>query len=132
MSEENKAAVRKYYEDVLNGRNLDNVSEYFLDERTVEGVRRGCFSYFKAFPDLYCNIDKLIAEGDEVFCLSTMTGTQDGDYKGIAPTGRHIAAESAEVFRVRDGKFIGYWCLSNVAGIMRQLTEEPVAAGAAR
>jgi predicted ester cyclase len=59
-----------------------------------------------------------------------MTGTQDGEYKGIPATGRHIAAESAEIFRIADGRFVGYWCLANVAGIMRQLTEEPVAAEA--
>ena len=53
-----------------------------------------------------------------------MTGTHDGEYKGIPATGRHIAVESAEVFRVADGKFAGYWCLVNVAGLMRQLTEE--------
>jgi hypothetical protein len=35
------------------------------------------------------------------------------------------------VFRIADGKFAGYWCLSNVAGLMRQLTEEPIAATSA-
>jgi predicted ester cyclase len=53
-----------------------------------------------------------------------LTGTHDGEYKGIPATGRHVAAESAEVFRIRDDKFAGYWCLTNVAGLMRQLTEE--------
>ena len=128
MSEENKDLVRKYYDEVLNGRELDAVGDYFADERVVAGVRRGCFAYFQAFPDLHSSIDELVAEGDKVFCRSTMTGTHDGEYKGIPPTGRHIAAESAEVFRIADGKFVAYWCLTNVAGLMRQLTEEPVAA----
>jgi predicted ester cyclase len=132
VSDENKELVRKYYAEVLNGRNLDAVGEYFDDERVVEGVRRGCFSYFNAFPDLHCNIDELIAEGDRVFCRSMITGTHDGEYKGIPPTGRHVSAESAEVFRIVDGKFAGYWCLTNVAMLMRQLTEEPVAAASAR
>ena len=123
-----KEVVRRYYADVLNGRNLEAVGQYFTDERIVEGVKRGCFAYFEAFPDLHLSIEELIAEGDRVFCRSTMTGTHDGEYKGIPATGRHIASESAEVFRVVDGKFLGYWCLSNVAGLMRQLTEEPVAA----
>jgi predicted ester cyclase len=131
MSEQNKALVRRYYEQVLNGRELDGVDQYFADERVVEGVRRGCFSYFTAFPDLHCNVDELIAEGDSVFCRSTMTGTHDGEYKGIPPTGRHISSDSAEVYRIVDGKFAGYWCLSNVAGLMRQITEEPVAAASA-
>jgi predicted ester cyclase len=126
MSEESKDVVRRYYAEVLNGRNLDAVGDYFADERVVEGVRRGCFSYFQAFPDLYLSIDELIAEGDSVFCRSTITGTHDGEYKGIPPTGRHVSSESAEVFRIVDGKFAGYWCLANVAGLMRQLTEEQV------
>jgi hypothetical protein len=127
MSEENKETVRRYYDDVLNGRNLEAVGDYFVDEPVVEMVKRGCFSYFEAFPDLHLSIDELIADGDKVFCRSTMTGTHDGEYKGIPATGRHIASESAEVFRVVDGRFVGYWCLSNVAGLMRQLTEERVA-----
>ncbi len=131
MSEQNKELVRRYYHEILNGRNLDAVGDYFADERIVEGVRRGCFSYFTAFPDLHCSLDELIAEGDSVFLRSTMTGTHDGEYKGIPPTGRHIASESAEVYRIADGKFVGYWCLSNVAGLMRQLTEEPVVAAPA-
>lgn len=126
MSEENKELVRRYYAEVLNGRDLDAVGDYFADERLVAGVRRGCFSYFQSFPDLHCGVDELIAEGDRVFCRSTMTGTQDGEYKGIPATDRHVAAESSEVFRIADGKFAGYWCLTNVAGLMRQLTEEPV------
>jgi hypothetical protein len=131
MSEQNKDIVRKYYDEVLNGRNLDAVSDYFADERMVEGVRRGCFSYFTAFPDLHCSLDELIAEGDSVFLRSTMTGTHDGEYKGIPATGRHIASESAEVYRIADGKFVGYWCLANVAGLMRQLTEEQPAVATA-
>ena len=130
MSEQNKALVQRYYDEVLNGRNLDAVGDYFADERVVDGVRRGCFSYFQSFPDLHCSIDELIAEGDRVFCRSTITGTHDGEYKGIPPTGRHVASESAEVFRIGDGKFVGYWCLTNVAGLMRQLTEEQVVAAA--
>ena len=86
--------------------------------------------YFQAFPDLHSSVDELIAEGDRVFCRSTMTGTHDGEYKGIPPTGRHVATECAEVFRIADGKFAGYWCLTNVAGLMRQLTEEPAAVNA--
>jgi predicted ester cyclase len=131
LSEQNKALVQRYYDEVLNGRNLDAVGDYFADERVVEGVRRGCFSYFQSFPDLHCSIDELIAEGDRVFCRSTITGTHDGEYKGIPPTGRHVASESAEVFRVAGGMFVGYWCLTNVAGLMRQLTEEQVVAAAA-
>jgi len=131
MPDDNKALVRRYYDEILNARKLETLASYWADEQMIEPVRRGCFSYFTAFPDLHCSVDDLIAEGDTVFCRSTLTGTHDGAYKGIPPTGRHVSAESAEVFRIVDGKFAGYWCLTNVAGLIRQLTEEPVAAASA-
>lgn len=130
MSEQLKDVVRDYYARVINGRDLDAVDQFFVDERLVEGVRSGCFRYFEAFPDMHVSLDELIAEGDRVFLRSTLTGTHDGEYKGIPATGRHVATECAEVFRVADGKFVGYWCLTNVAGLMRQLTEEAAVATA--
>ena len=130
MSEENKEVVREYYARVINGRDLEAVGEFFVDDRMVEGVKSGCFRYFEAFPDMHVALDDLIAEGDRVFLRSTMTGTHDGDYKGLEPTGRHVSTECAEVFHVQDGTFAGYWCLTNVAGLMRQLTEEPAVASA--
>lgn len=130
MSEQLKDVVRDYYARVINGRDLDAVDQFFVDERLVEGVRSGCFRYFEAFPDMHVSLDELIAEGDRVFLRSTLTGTHDGEYKGIPATGRHVATECAEVFRIVDGKFAGYWCLTNVAGLMRQLTEEAAVATA--
>jgi predicted ester cyclase len=128
VSEANKALVGRYYEQVINGRDLDAVGDFFADERLVDRVRGGCFGYLTAFPDLHSSLDELIAEDDRVFVRSTMTGTHDGEYKGIPPTGRHIATDSAEVFRIANGMFVGYWCLTNVAGLVRQLTDEPVPA----
>jgi predicted ester cyclase len=129
VSEQTKELIRTYYERVLNGRELDAIVEYWDNPEMVERVRRGCFSYFDAFPDLHISLDELIAEDDRVFVRSTITGTQDGEYKGIAPTGRAVATDCAEVYRLSGGKIVGYWCLTNVAALMRQLTEETVAAG---
>jgi steroid delta-isomerase-like uncharacterized protein len=130
MSEQNTDLVRQYYGQVLNGRDLDAVGDYFADERTAAWVQKGCFFYFQAFPDLHVALDEFVAEDDRVFLRSTMTGTHDGEFRGIPATGRHIAVESAEVFRIADGKFVGYWCMVDAAGVMRQLTEEPVGARA--
>ena len=55
-----------------------------------------------------------------------MTGTHDGEYKGIPADGStHRVGVGREGFRLADGMFAGYWCLER-AGLMRQLTEEPV------
>ena len=125
-----KEIIAKYYEQVFNGRELDAMGDYWADQQMREAVTRGCLSYFEAFPDLHVSLEEMIAEDDRVFVRTTMTGTHDGEYKGIAPTGRNVATDCAEVFRLSDGKIVGYWCLTNVAGLMRQLTEESVTAAA--
>lgn len=109
----------------MNGGALDAVGDYFVTEHIVAGVRRGCFSYFTAFPDLHSSIDELIAEGDKVFCRSTMTGPR----RRIQG---HPAHQPPRRERERGGvsdrgRQVHYWCLTNVAGLMRQLTEEHVA-----
>jgi hypothetical protein len=60
MSERNKDLVRRYYDQVINGRDLDAVGDYFADERTASGVRKGCFYFFRAFPDLHVSLDELL------------------------------------------------------------------------
>ena len=50
MSEQNKDLVRLYYGQVVNGRDLDAVGDFFADERTAAGVRKGCFSTSRHSP----------------------------------------------------------------------------------
>jgi predicted ester cyclase len=123
MSEENKELVRRWYQ-AWNEGNIDAVDEFFADPELAARIRRGCGVYLAAFPDLHASIEELVAEEDKVFCRSVMTGTQDGEIKGIAPTGRQVSIDSAEIYRVQGGKFVSYWCQADVAGMVRQLTEE--------
>jgi hypothetical protein len=48
------------HDQVINGRDLDAVGDYFADERTPGGVRQGCFFFFQAFPDLHVSLDELL------------------------------------------------------------------------
>jgi predicted ester cyclase len=131
MSEENKELVRRYYRE-WNAGNVAVIDELFADEKLAAGVRRGSDVYRAAFPDLHSSLEELIAEGDKVVCRTIMTGTHDGEIKGIAATGRQVAVDIAEIYRIANGRFVGYWCQADVAGMTRQLTEErPVAAAPA-
>ncbi|HVX28857.1 MAG TPA: ester cyclase, partial [Nitrolancea sp.] len=44
----------------------------------------------RAFPDLHIAIEDVIAEGDKVVIRNTVTGTHQGEYMGLPPTGRSI------------------------------------------
>jgi predicted ester cyclase len=131
MSHDNKEVVRRFYA-ALNAGDLDVIDEVFADQDLAARIRRGCTAYLTAFPDMHFSIEELIAEGDKVVCRSIFTGTQDGEIKGIAPTGRQVSVDNAEIYRFVDGRFVSYWCQLDVAGMVRQLTEErPVEAAAA-
>jgi predicted ester cyclase len=52
------------------------------------------------------------------------------EIKGVAPTGRHVSVDMAEIYRVKDGQFVSYWCQTDVAGMLRQLTDAPTLASA--
>jgi predicted ester cyclase len=123
MTEESKELVRRFYRE-WNAGNLDVIDELFADPELAARIRRGCGAYLAAFPDLHASIEELIAEGDRVVCRAIITGTQDGEIKGIAPTGRQVSMDSVDIYRVKDGKFVSYWCQADVAGMVRQLTHE--------
>ena len=44
----------------------------------------------RAFPDLHVTVEDLIAEGDKVVARNTVTGTHQGEYMGLPPTGKSI------------------------------------------
>ncbi len=129
MSEENKELVRRYYR-ALNAYEFDAIADFYAEERLGAGVGRGFATYQGAFPDLHLSIEELIAEDDKVVCRSIFTGTQDGEIKGVAPTGRAVSVDMAEIYRVKDGKFVSYWCQTDVAGMLRQLTDASALASA--
>ena len=125
MSDDDMALVERYYAQVLNGRDLDAVGDYCRRAPGRRSAPRLLSRTSKPSPTCTSPSTSSSPKATKSFFAgSTMTGTHDGEYKGIPPTGRHVAAEAAEVFRIANGKFVGYWCMTNVAGLMRQLTEE--------
>jgi predicted ester cyclase len=128
MTEGNATLVRRYYDEAVNAGDVERIDDFFPPE-VAERVKAGCTAYLQAFPDLHSSLDEVLEQGDRVMVRGTITGTHDGPIKGVEPTGRHVAIEFAESYVVRDGRFVAYWCLADVAGLMRQLTE-PAAVGA--
>ncbi|MGH3109962.1 MAG: ester cyclase [Gaiellaceae bacterium] len=131
MTDDNKQLIRKLYDEVLNARQLDDLERYIADPQLIETINRGCLVLYESFPDLHSSIDEMVAEGDKVSVRATSTGTHDGDFMGTPPTGRHISFEYSEIYGISDGMIQTYWCLPDMAGLMRQVTQEtPVGSSA--
>jgi predicted ester cyclase len=56
-----------------------------------------------AFPHLKAEIDRQIAEGDSVATHWRFTATHQGDYEGLAGTGRRVSWTGVQIDRVQNG-----------------------------
>jgi steroid delta-isomerase-like uncharacterized protein len=87
----------------------------------VEGIKREVASHRAAFPDWNEQVDDIIAERDEVVIRFTSTGTQSGEFQGIAPTGRKVTIQEVAIFRLEGGKIVEQWGMPDVHGLLEQL-----------
>ena len=133
--EENKALVRRYYEEcnAIKGdpdRVRAMVDEFFtpdfvghspMGDMNSEQHKQHRAAQYTAFPDLNWIVDDIIAEGDKVVACVATIGTHKGEYRGIAATGRQIYVPGADIFRISGGKFVELWSHLNTLGLMQQL-----------
>ena len=66
----------------------------------------GSATLWQAFPDFSVDIKLQIAEGDMVATLKTFSGTHEGEFMGIPPTGKRVAFDVFDMLRVRDGRVV--------------------------
>lgn len=137
-TEENKALVRRYVEEVWNDLKLGVVDELFAADYTIhqgmqsmptshEALKQGITTIRTAFPDLHMAIDNLICEGDKVGAHWASHGTQRGELRlpgvpqSIPPSERDVTFGEAAIFRISNGKLAEVWYASDRLSMMRQL-----------
>jgi steroid delta-isomerase-like uncharacterized protein len=129
-TEQNKAIVRRLFEEVMKG-NIAIADELIVEDyvqHSVFGIpngREGFKQFFMAFaaavPDAHFVIEDVIAEGDRIVTRLTVTGTQTGPLPGIPPTGNKFSMTGIDVFRLDDGKIIEHWDAVDQLGMLQQL-----------
>jgi len=62
-----------------------------------------------------------IAAGDRAALRVTLTGTHEGDFQGIAPTGNRAVISGTHPYRFEGGLFAETWQLWDVATFLRQI-----------
>lgn len=103
--EANKAVVSRLWEEVWNQNNLsvcDEIfdAEYAAHEKGFAPVLRA------AFPDIHFVVEDMIAEGDKVVSRYTITGTHQGEFMGIPPTGKRVKLTTIWIHRLADGRIV--------------------------
>jgi steroid delta-isomerase-like uncharacterized protein len=75
----------------------------------------------QAFPDLHITVEDLIAEGDKVVSRNSVTGTHQGEYMGLPPTGKTVTYNEIFVFRFINSRIAETWGIVDVLSQMQQL-----------
>ncbi len=134
MSEENKAVVRREFEEKFNqGGNLDAAEEIYApnyvgheptsgDIRGIEGAKHFAATYRQAFPDLQPTVEDQVAEGDKVVTRFSARGTHQGETEEFGPpTGKRMEITGITIERFADGKIVEDWTHYDALGLLQQL-----------
>ncbi|HYP40332.1 MAG TPA: ester cyclase [Chloroflexia bacterium] len=139
-SEQHKELYRRFIEECFTGGNLALVDEIIIADAVdhqappgaaqgVEGVKQVISMFRAAFPDLQVTVDQMIAEGDTLAGRFTMSGTHQGEFMGIPPTGKRMEITGIDVVRFENGKMVEHWGNSDDLGMMQQLGLIPMPGG---
>src|SRR5215470_14477071 len=112
---------RRFFEEVWNARRLEVADEIVAADcitrqlrssdgpmpsasRGPDALKEHIRSWLTAFPDLMWQIEAVVTQGDRVVTWAIARGTHEGQWLGIAPTGRRVAIQCVVLHRVADGR----------------------------
>ncbi len=135
-AQENRAIIRRAYEELWNERNVgvvdELVAEDFLNhaappdrQRGRQGLKDVVRMFESAFPDFRYEVEDVIAEGEKVAVRDVFRGTHEGDFMGIPATGSRVTMEAIHIYRFSEGKLAEHWVARDDLGMMRQLGVVP-------
>ena len=131
-TDQNRAIVRRYYDEVLNGRNvalLDEIAvEDYIENDPFPGMGNGreqlklrAGALISAFSPCTFKIEDIVAEGDRVAVRWRSRGTQSGEFMGIPPTNRSYEIAGIDFHRLVDGRMAEHWHVVDQLSQLQQL-----------
>jgi len=124
----NKAIARKWFDLVINGRDLEAIPEIYSDAYVHHGtagqeirglgeVRSFAAAILAASPDRHAVVERQVAEGERVVTRFTSHGTRTGSFLGVPPTGKEWVTEGIVISRIEGGKIVEDWEIVHSTGL---------------
>ena len=130
----NKATIRRLM-DAMNTGDAELISQ-MVDEvfdpdvkqhspfeaTGTQALKEGVVArLYRAFPDLHITLEDLIEEGDKVVEKDLVTGTPQGEFNGLPPTGRSVSYHEIFIMRFANGRIAEIWGVVDIFSQMKQL-----------
>jgi steroid delta-isomerase-like uncharacterized protein len=133
--EENKAVVRRWFDEVWNEGNAEAIAKLFAEDGVAHGLSddpskpmRGPSGFLPfhgqfrgAFPNIEVVVEDQIAEGDLVATRCSVRGKHTGDHLGFAATHSPVDFTGIAITRIKDGKIVEAWNNFDFMKMYRQL-----------
>jgi steroid delta-isomerase-like uncharacterized protein len=131
----NKATVKRF-DDVVNTGDAEVISKTIdeliepdvlihmplpIQATGAQALKQVWAMLLRGVPDVHVAVEDVIAEGDKVVSRNTVTGTHQGEYRGIPPTGKSITYNEIFIFRFANGRIAEIWGVVDVFSQMKQL-----------
>src|SRR5438045_6885785 len=131
-TEENKAIVQRFFEEVCNARKLGVADEIFTADHTYqdpslpgippgpEGMKQVVGVYQTSFPDVFWQVNDMLVAGDTVVTRWTGSGTHKVELPGNPPlpaTGKQVSVQGVWIHRVVSGKIVESWNVWDTLGM---------------
>jgi steroid delta-isomerase-like uncharacterized protein len=135
----NVELFRRFYAEVFDRGDTEVIDELvapdFVEHEVVppgvptgiEGLKWWVGAFREAFPDLKTQIGVMVAEDDLVAAHVTFTGTHKGEFLGIPASGTSISVTGTDIVRIRDGKAVEHWGVTDMLSLMQQIGAVPAA-----
>jgi predicted SnoaL-like aldol condensation-catalyzing enzyme len=130
LTEVNKKVLGAFAESVFVKKHLSAVDQYVrsdyiqhnpLVKQGACGFKEFFAAWFNSVPDWRYSLNKLVAEGNEVWVYGTYAGTLSKDWLGISASGQKYAFDAVDIFRLEDGKLVEHWDVMDIYGLFKQL-----------
>lgn len=136
MSAENKALVRRFYEDVMGNGKVQALDEVcapdFVDHSPMpgqapglKGMKDAFAMWMGAFTDMKLNVEEMIAEGDSVATRFSLSVKHTGEIMGAPPTGKSVTFHALDMIKVRNGKCAEAWHFGDEMMVLASLGVKP-------
>jgi predicted ester cyclase len=119
----NKATFRRFHDAMNTGdvelisKTIDELVEPDVLIRTplpveatgAQALKQVWAMLLRGLPDVHVTVEDLIAEGDKVVSRNSVTGTHQGEYMGLPPTGKSVTYNEIFTLRFVNGRVAETW-----------------------
>jgi predicted ester cyclase len=130
-AEANRELVRRIFEEGINAANDAVLHELLAPgyvNHDLPSPRPGPQGFVEVvgvfrtgFPDLVIYVEEVIAAGAMVSTRGYFSGTHQGEFMGVQPSGENILVKYIDHWRIEDGQAAESWVSLDLLSLMQQI-----------